>query len=72
MKKYYAQYPADIFHIPEAKQLFTEMNTLYAKIHQLGYRKMPEDMYLDWLVSLKEQRSKYENKNIINFNTKSK
>ena len=70
MKKYYAEYPADIFYIPEAKQLFTEMNTLYAEIHQFGYRKMPEDMYLNWLVSLKEQRSKYENKNVINFKLK--
>jgi hypothetical protein len=71
MEKYYAEYPADIFYLPEAKQLFTEMTELYSKIHELGYRKMPEEMYLDWLVSLKEQRSKYENKNIINFNTKS-
>ncbi len=47
------------------------MNTLYAKIHQFGYRKMPEDMYLNWLVSLKNERSKYENKNIIIFNPKS-
>ncbi len=70
MEKYYAEYPTDIFYIPEAKQLFMEMNKLYAEIHQLGYRKMPNEMYLDWLVSLKEERSKYENKNIINFNTK--
>ncbi len=70
MQKNYAEYPADIFQIPEAKQLFTEMTQLYAKIHQLGYRKMPEKMYLNWLVSLKKERNKYENKNIINFNTK--
>lgn len=71
MEKHYAEYPADIFYLPEAKQLFSEMTELYSKIHELGYRKMPEDMYLNWLVSLKEERSKYENKNIINFNTKS-
>ena len=72
MEKNYAEYPSDIFHLPEAQQLFTEMTQLYAKIQQLGYRKMPKEMYLNWLVSLKEERNKYENKNIINFNTKSK
>ena len=47
---------------------FLEIQKLYTKIHQLGYRKMPEEMYLDWLVSLKEERYKYQNKNInINF-----
>lgn len=67
MENNFAEYPAEIFHIPEAQQLFSEMTQLYAQIHQLGYRKMPEEMYLNWLVSLKEERSKYENKNIINF-----
>ncbi len=62
--------PASIFHIPKAKALFTEMSILYSKIHTLGYRKMPEEMYLKWLISLKEERSKYENKKITNFNTK--
>jgi len=72
MEKNYAEHPSDIFHLPKAQLLFTEMTQLYGEIHQLGYRKMPEEMYLNWLVSLKEERNKYENKNIINFNTKSK
>ncbi|WKZ75450.1 MAG: hypothetical protein QY303_00860 [Vicingaceae bacterium] len=71
MVKYNAQNPADIFIYPEAQQIFTEMTVLYAQIHELGYRKMPEEMYLNWLVSLKEERSKYENKNISNFKPKS-
>ena len=70
MEKFHAEYPTDIFYIPEAKQLYLEVNKFYAEIHQLGYRKMPNKMYLDWLVSLKEEHSKYENKNIINFKTK--
>ena len=32
----------------------------YTHIHEIGYRSMPEEMYLDWLVSLKTERSKYE------------
>jgi len=33
----------------------------YIKIHDLGYRKMPEQMYLEWLVSLKLESDKYQN-----------
>lgn len=67
MTKYNAQYPTDILNIPEAQSLFTEMTNLYSQIHEMGYRKMPEEMYLDWLVSLKEKRNKYKNKKISKF-----
>jgi hypothetical protein len=72
MKKYNAEYPVDILNLPEAQNLFSEMTTVYTQIHEMGYRKMPEEMYLDWLVSLKEERNKYENKEITNFKTKTK
>lgn len=45
---------------PKGKQLFDLMNKEYAHIHEIGYRSMPENMYLDWLVSLKTEREKYE------------
>lgn len=45
---------------PKAKELFDLMNKEYAHIHKIGYRSMPEDMYLDWLISLKTERGKYE------------
>ena len=41
---------------------FKELEKEYANIHQIGYRNMPEDMYLNWLVTLKTERNKYENK----------
>lgn len=41
---------------------FKELEKEYAFIHKIGYRNMPEDMYLNWLVSLKKERKKYENK----------
>lgn len=69
MTKYNAKHPKDIFNIPEAQNLFAEMTELYSHIHEMGYRKMPEEMYLDWLVSLKEERDKFENKEITNFKT---
>ena len=40
---------------------FAELEKEYAHIHEIGYRNMPEDMYLNWLVSLKNEREKYEN-----------
>jgi hypothetical protein len=71
MKKHNALHPTDILHLPEARYTFEKMTTLYGHIHQLGYRRMPEEMYLEWLLSLKEERGKYENKKIANFNPKS-
>ncbi|MCW3159681.1 hypothetical protein [Chryseobacterium oryctis] len=45
---------------PKAKELFDLMNKEYTHIHKIGYRSMPQEMYLDWLVSLKTERTKYE------------
>jgi len=38
----------------------------YKNIHNIGYRNMPESQYFDWLVSLKTERKKYENKSLTN------
>lgn len=59
--------PQDIMYLPETKAIFNEMTAEYGRIHDLGYRKMPEKMYMDWLLLLKKERNKYENKEIINF-----
>lgn len=54
----------------EEKQVeFFEIQALYSKIHDLGYRAMPKEMYLDWLVLLKEEKHKYQNRK-INLNIK--
>lgn len=45
---------------PKANALFELMNKEYTHIYDIGYRTMPDEMYLDWLVSLKTERSKYE------------
>lgn len=42
----------------------SEIQVIYNKIHDLGYRKMPQGMYLDWLISLKKERKKYNNRKI--------
>jgi hypothetical protein len=41
---------------------FSALKKEYAHIHEIGYRNMPENMYIEWLVSLKKERNKYENK----------
>lgn len=46
---------------------FKKLEKEYGHIHKLGYRNMPENMYLNWLVSLKEERSKYEDKKLNTF-----
>ncbi|MEQ8909419.1 MAG: hypothetical protein RIC95_09515 [Vicingaceae bacterium] len=70
MESNYAEYPKEVMHIPEAKSLFDEMELLAKKIHKMGYRRMPREMYLDWLASLREEREKYTNKKISNFKSR--
>lgn len=47
-----------------------QMNELYSRIHQLGYRKMPTDMYLNWLYSLNEYSNEYRIKKIVSYTHK--
>lgn len=56
--------------VEKAKADFKKLEIEYANIHMLGYRYMPEEMYLNWLVSMKTERAKYENKKLTNFNKK--
>jgi hypothetical protein len=46
--------------------LLKKLEKEYAYIHKIGYRNMPESQYLDWLISLKTERNKYENKSLTN------
>lgn len=52
----------------DGKMLWDDMNSLYTKVHKLGYRTMPEQMYVDWLLSLKKEREKYSNKQVSEMN----
>jgi hypothetical protein len=55
---------------PETRKILEEVKQDLIKIHELGYRQMPEEMYLNWLVSLYHERDKYQNKKINTFNLK--
>lgn len=48
--------------------LFAQMTELYTKIHELGYRKMPEDMYQNWLNSMGTMTTNHRMKSLI-YNT---
>ena len=43
---------------------YSTMEQLYVKLYDLGYREMPESMYKDWLLSVMQQKDKYNNKAI--------
>lgn len=47
--------------------LFNEMQDLYVTVHKLGYRQMPKDMYMKWLIELKTEKEKYQNKNVTSY-----
>jgi len=55
----------DVLRLPQAKQIYDEMNILYTQVYQLGYREMPEKMYFDWLFSLQNEKEKYTNTKIV-------
>lgn len=46
----------------ENKAKFAEMNKIYKQIQQSGYRQMSKQMYINWLLDLKENKDKYINK----------
>jgi hypothetical protein len=43
---------------------YQQMEQLYIKLFDLGYREMPEKMYLEWLTSVTKQKEKYSNKQV--------
>lgn len=52
--------------ISHKTKVFSEMQNLYLRLYDLGYREMPDKMYLQWLSSLEKEQAKYQNKGITN------
>jgi hypothetical protein len=46
----------------QAQETYHRMEELYAKLFDLGYREMPEKMYMQWLQSVVKERDKYTNR----------
>ena len=53
----------------QGKKLFAQMNEIYMHIHDLGYRKMPQGMYLNWLKSSGTQTTNYRMKSLLRSKT---
>lgn len=47
-----------------SKETYSQMEALYTKIFDLGYREMPPKMYQQWLTSVWREKEKYNNKKV--------
>ncbi|MEM8524987.1 MAG: hypothetical protein AAGG68_10105 [Bacteroidota bacterium] len=56
------EYLKEAIKLPQGKTIWKEMNATYQKLYQLGYRQMPDKMYLEWLESLEKEKERYSNK----------
>jgi len=48
----------------QAKATYEAMEKLYIDLFDLGYREMPDKMYMDWLQSVNKEKEKYQNKQV--------
>lgn len=55
--------PQELFADNSIKQMYEDLEQTYVKLHQLGYRRMPEEMYMKWLNSLKTNTA-YQNSKV--------
>lgn len=53
------------FTYSSKEAIFKEMQSLYLKLYDLGYREMPDRMYLQWLSPLATEKEKYRNRAVM-------
>ncbi len=56
----------NILQYEKPKEIYDEMEAIYVKILNLGFREMPPKMYREWIMSLKDNKEKYQNNKIFN------
>jgi hypothetical protein len=56
--------PNEILKQEKPRELFAEMEQIYANVYRSGYRTMPDEMYIKWLMSLRTEAEKYINPKI--------
>lgn len=61
-----AEILTEIYKKSNDQELFSQMTKLYTTIHQLGYRKMPHKMYINWINSLNSENRNQEIKARLN------
>jgi len=64
MKAKIVKTPQELFADNSIKEMYEDMEQTYVKLHQLGYRRMPEEMYMQWMGMLKNEPTKYNNTKI--------
>lgn len=65
-----AEILTELYRESNDKELFAQMTELYTNIHELGYRKMPQQMYTNWVNSLNAEDRNQGAKAILNPRTK--
>lgn len=65
-----AEILTELYRESNDKGLFSQMTELYTNIHELGYRKMPQQMYTNWMNSLSTEDRNQGIKAILNPRTK--
>lgn len=55
MRDQSAESPSDLWYDPALKRQFELLQERYIHIHRLGYRQMPKEMYLNWLMDIEEK-----------------
>lgn len=65
-----AEILTELYRESNDKEIFSQMTELYTNIHKLGYRKMPQQMYTNWLNSLNAEDRNQGIKAILNPKTK--
>ena len=61
MKAKNVKTPQELFADNSIKEMFADMEQIYVRLHQLGYRRMPEEMYMQWMGMLKNEPNKLIN-----------
>jgi hypothetical protein len=61
MKKQNIENPKDLFSDTSIKEMYDDMENTYVRLHQMGYRRMPEEMYLQWMDLLQNEPEIYIN-----------
>jgi hypothetical protein len=53
--------PEKLFADNSIKEMYSQMEETYLQLHKLGYRRMPKEMYMQWIELLKNEPDKYTN-----------
>jgi len=64
MKTKNVKTPQELFADKSITEMFEDMEQTYVRLHQLGYRRMPEEMYMQWMGKLKSESTTYNNNKV--------